>query len=34
MAQTIALLFAVGGLVWMQMRRNAGDGRPGIINSR
>jgi phosphatidylglycerol:prolipoprotein diacylglycerol transferase len=34
MAQTIALLFAVGGLVWMQMRRKAGDGRPGIINSR
>jgi len=30
MAQTIALLFAVGGMVWMQMRRNTGDGKPGI----
>lgn len=29
-AQTIALAFAVGGIVWMQMRRNPGDGRPGI----
>jgi phosphatidylglycerol:prolipoprotein diacylglycerol transferase len=30
LAQTIALLFAVGGLVWMQMRRETGAGRPGI----
>ena len=30
LAQTIALLFAVGGLVWMQMRREPGAGRPGI----
>ncbi len=30
LAQMIALTFAVGGLVWMQMRRNTGDGRPGI----
>jgi len=30
LAQTIALAFAVGGLLWMQARRNVGDGRPGI----
>lgn len=30
MAQTIALLFAAGGLVWMQMRRDVGEGKPGI----
>lgn len=30
MAQTIALLFAVGGIFWMQMRRTVGDGKPGI----
>ena len=30
MAQTIALLFAAGGIVWMQMRRNVGPGKPGI----
>jgi phosphatidylglycerol:prolipoprotein diacylglycerol transferase len=29
-AQTIALAFAVGGLLWMQARRNVGDGKPGI----
>lgn len=30
LAQTIALAFAVGGLLWMQARRNVGDGKPGI----
>ncbi len=30
MAQTIAIVFAIGGIVWMQARRNTGDGRPGI----
>jgi phosphatidylglycerol---prolipoprotein diacylglyceryl transferase len=30
MAQTIALLFAVGGMVWMQMRRHTAEGKPGI----
>jgi len=30
LAQTIALLFAVGGIVWMQMRRNVAEGKPGI----
>ena len=30
LAQTIALLFVIGGAVWMQMRRNVGEGRPGI----
>jgi phosphatidylglycerol---prolipoprotein diacylglyceryl transferase len=30
LAQTIALLFAVGGVVWMQMRRDTGAGHPGI----
>lgn len=30
LAQTIALAFAVGGLLWMQARREAGDGKPGI----
>lgn len=30
LAQTIALLFAIGGLVWMQMRREAEEGKPGI----
>lgn len=30
MAQTIAILFAIGGLVWMQMRRAPGAGKPGI----
>jgi phosphatidylglycerol:prolipoprotein diacylglycerol transferase len=33
LAQTIALLFAVGGFVWMQMRRRVGDGKPGIYAS-
>jgi phosphatidylglycerol:prolipoprotein diacylglycerol transferase len=30
MAQTIAILFAIGGLVWMQMRRDVSEGKPGI----
>lgn len=30
LAQTIALAFAVGGLLWMQARRNVGEGKPGI----
>ncbi len=30
LAQTIALAFAVGGLLWMQARRDVGDGKPGI----
>lgn len=30
MAQTIALLFAVGGLLWMRARRDTGRGKPGI----
>ncbi len=30
LAQSIALCFAVGGLVWMQMRRDVGEGKPGI----
>lgn len=30
MAQTIALLFAVGGVVWMQMRRTPSTDKPGI----
>ncbi len=30
LAQTIALCFAVGGLVWMQMRRDVGGNKPGI----
>ena len=30
LAQTIAFLFVLGGLVWMQMRRNVGEGKPGI----
>ena len=30
LAQTIALCFALGGLVWMQMRRDVRDGSPGI----
>jgi phosphatidylglycerol:prolipoprotein diacylglycerol transferase len=29
-AQTIAIAFAIGGLVWMQMRRDVGPDRPGI----
>ena len=29
-AQMIALAFIVGGLVWMQMRKDVGDGKPGI----
>jgi phosphatidylglycerol:prolipoprotein diacylglycerol transferase len=30
MAQTIAIAFAIGGMVWMQMRRETGPGKPGI----
>jgi phosphatidylglycerol:prolipoprotein diacylglycerol transferase len=30
LAQVIALTFAVGGAVWMQMRRDVGEGKPGI----
>jgi phosphatidylglycerol:prolipoprotein diacylglycerol transferase len=30
LAQTIAIAFAIGGLVWMQMRREIGPDRPGI----
>lgn len=30
LAQTIALAFAVGGLLWMQARRTVGEGKPGI----
>ena len=30
MAQTIAIVFAVGGLVWMRMRRDTGTAKPGI----
>lgn len=30
LAQTIALMFAIGGIVWMQLRREAGDGTSGI----
>ncbi|MDP1889979.1 MAG: prolipoprotein diacylglyceryl transferase [Gemmatimonadaceae bacterium] len=30
LAQTIALAFAVGGLLWMQARRDVGSGKPGI----
>ena len=30
MAQVIAVLFIVGGAVWMQMRRSADGSSPGI----
>lgn len=30
LAQTIAFGFVIGGIVWMQMRRNVGEGKPGI----
>jgi hypothetical protein len=30
MAQVIAVLFAIGGGVWMYVRRNSGPDAPGI----
>jgi hypothetical protein len=30
MAQVIAILFAIGGAVWMYMRRNPHEDAPGI----
>jgi phosphatidylglycerol:prolipoprotein diacylglycerol transferase len=30
LAQTIAFGFVIGGIVWMQMRRNVGEGQSGI----